>query len=375
VGSGLRLAVGLMSGTSMDGVDAALIETDGEKIVRPLEGHSRPYGAAMRAKLRRAMELALAMPAPAADAEIDRIALDLTVAHDEAVEALLEKAGVAPDDVDVIGFHGQTVAHRPDRRWTWQIGDGALLARLSGVLVVDDFRSADVAAGGQGAPLVPVYHQALVEPLREVPGLGCRQAVAVLNLGGVGNLTWFGTRDDDMLAFDCGPGNALIDDWVRAEAGLSHDEGGALAGRGRVHEERLAAMCDLPWFDAPPPKSLDRNDFSIEAVRGLSLEDGAATLAAFTAETVRIGLRHAPEPTARLLVTGGGRRNASIMTMLRQRLNMAVDPVEAVGWDGDMLEAQAFAYLAVRVLDGKPTSFPTTTGVPAPMSGGRINRP
>jgi len=374
-GNGLRLAIGLMSGTSMDGVDAALIETDGDKLVRPLEHHAQPYDEAMRARLRSAMALALAMDAPVAHDEIDRIALDLTVAHDEAVEALLEKAGVSPDDIDVIGFHGQTVAHRPDRGWTWQIGDGALLARLSGVRVVDDFRSADVAAGGQGAPLVPVFHQALVEPLRELSGLGCRQAVAVLNLGGVGNLTWFGSADDDMLAFDTGPGNALIDDWVRAEAGLSHDEGGALALGGRVHEERLAAMCDLPWFDAPPPKSLDRNDFSIEAIRGLGLADGAATLAAFTAETVRIALRHAPEPTSRLIVAGGGRHNAALMQMLRQRLNMPVEPAEAAGWDGDMLEAQAFAYLAVRVLDGKPTSFPTTTGAPQPISGGRVHHP
>ncbi len=375
MGSGLRLAVGLMSGTSMDGVDAALIETDGDKIVRPIEVHSQPYDEPMRAKLRRAMEIALAMPAPAPHEEIDRIALDLTVVHDEAVEALLAKAGNAPEEIDVIGLHGQTIAHRPDRRWTWQIGDGALLARLSGVAVVNDFRSADVAKGGQGAPLVPVFHQALVEPLREVPGLGCRQAVAVLNLGGVGNITWFGTADDDMLAFDTGPGNALIDDWVRERGGLSHDAGGALAARGRVHEERLAAMCDLPWFDLAPPKSLDRHDFSIEAVRGLSLEDGAATLAAFTAETVRIALRHAPEPTARLLVTGGGRHNRTMMRMLQQRLNMPVGPVEAVGWDGDMLEAQAFAYLAVRVLDGRPTSFPTTTGVPEPTVGGRVSLP
>jgi len=369
------LAVGLMSGTSMDGVDAALIETDGERVVRPLEVHSRPYDEAMRAKLRRAMEIALAMPAPAPHEEIDRVALDLTVAHDEAVEALLAKAGLDRDEVDVIGFHGQTVAHRPDRRWTWQIGDGQLLARLSGAAVVDDFRSADVAAGGHGAPLVPVFHRALIEPLRELPGLGCRQAVAVLNLGGVGNLTWFGTADDDMLAFDTGPGNALVDDWVREHAGLSHDAGGGLAARGRVHDERLAAMCDLPWFDLAPPKSLDRNDFSIDAVRGLSLEDGAATLAAFTAETVRIGLGHAPEPTARLLVAGGGRHNKTMMRMLQQRLNLPVEPVEAVGWDGDMLEAQAFAYLAVRVLDGKPTSFPTTTGVPQPIVGGRVNLP
>lgn len=374
-GSAVRLAIGLMSGTSMDGIDAALIETDGDKLVRPLEHHSRPYDEAMRAKLRRAMELALAMETPATHAEIERIALDLTVAHDEAVEALLEKAGVAPDEVDVIGFHGQTIAHRPDRRWTWQIGDGALLARLSGATVVDDFRSADVAAGGHGAPLVPVFHQALVEPLRELTGLGCRQAVAVLNLGGVGNITWFGAADDDILAFDTGPGNALIDDWVREVAGLSHDEGGRLALGGTVHEDRLAAMCDQAWFSVPPPKSLDRNDFSIDAVRGLTLADGAATLAAFTAEAVRIALRHAPEPTSRLIVAGGGRHNAALMTMLRQRLNMPVEPAEAAGWDGDMVEAQAFAYLAVRVLDGKPTSFPTTTGAPQPITGGRVHRP
>jgi anhydro-N-acetylmuramic acid kinase len=371
----LRLAIGLMSGTSMDGVDAALIETDGERIVRPLDFVFTPYTDAMRASLRRAMELALAMERPAPHPEIDRIALDLTVAHDEAVERLFEQAGVGPDDVAAIGFHGQTVAHRPDRRWTWQIGDGALLAKLTGATVVNDFRSADVAAGGQGAPLVPVYHQALVEPLREVPGLGCRQAVGVLNLGGVGNLTWFGARDDDVLAFDTGPGNALIDDWVRENGGGAFDEGGRLGTSGSVHEDVLTSMLDLPWFDLPPPKSLDRNDFSPQPARGLSLADGAATLAAFTAETVRIALRHTPEPPARLLVAGGGRHNAAIMEMLRRRLNLAVDPVEAVGWNGDGLEAEAFAYLAIRSLDGKPISFPGTTGVPEPLTGGVTWRP
>jgi anhydro-N-acetylmuramic acid kinase len=375
VGSALRLAIGLMSGTSMDGVDAALIETDGEGLVRPIEVASRPYDEAMRATLRRAMEIALSLEAPQPNPEIDKAALDLTVAHDEAIELLLSRAGVAPEEVDLVGFHGQTVAHRPDRGWTWQIGDGGLLAKLSGIAVVDDFRSADVAAGGEGAPLVPVFHRALVGPLREVPGLGCRQAVAVLNLGGVGNITWFGSADDDMLAFDTGPGNALIDDWVRARTGLSHDEGGRLAASGRVDEDRLASMIALPWFDAKPPKSLDRNAFSLAAVDGLNVEDGAATLAAFTAETVRIALRHAAEPTARLLVTGGGRHNATMMRMLATRLNMPVEPVEAVGWDGDMLEAQAFAYLAVRVVDGKPTSFPATTGVPQPTCGGRVHRP
>ena len=364
-----RLAIGLMSGTSMDGVDAALIETDGEGVARPLDFLFQPYDEAMRAKLRRAIELALAMEVPAPHREIDTIALDLTVAHDEAVAALLEQAGVGPDDVELIGFHGQTIAHRPDRGWTWQIGDGDLLAKLSGIAVVSDFRSADVAAGGQGAPLVPLYHRALVGELRAgVP-------VAVLNLGGVGNLTWFGSGADDILAFDTGPANALIDDWVRAHGAGDRDDAGAIAATGEVNQRVLATMCDLPWFNLPPPKSLDRHDFSVEPVRQLSLADGAATLTAFTAETVRIGLGHAPEPTARLLVTGGGRHNKTLMRMLADRLNMPVEPVEAVGWNGDGLEAEAFAYLAVRVAERLPTSLPGSTGVRVPTSGGRLHRP
>ena len=364
-----RLAIGLMSGTSMDGIDAALIESDGEGVARPLDFLFRPYDEVMRAKLRRAIELALAMDAPTPHPEIDATALDLTVAHDEAVAALLEQVGVGPDDIELIGFHGQTIAHRPDRGWTWQIGDGDLLAKLSGIAVVGDFRSADVAAGGQGAPLVPLYHRALVGELR---GGG---PVGVLNLGGVGNLTWFGSGDDNILAFDTGPANALIDDWVRAHGVGDRDEGGALAASGAVHQDVLCAMCDLPWFDLAPPKSLDRHDFSIEPVRGLSLSDGAATLTAFTAETVRIGLGHAPEATTRLLVTGGGRHNATLMRMLADRLNMPVEPVEAVGWNGDGLEAEAFAYLAVRAAEGLPTSVPGTTGVSVPTSGGRLSRP
>ena len=364
-----RLAIGLMSGTSMDGIDAALIETDGDGVARPLDFLFQPYDETMRAKLRRAIELALAMDAPAFHSEIEAISLDLTVAHDDAVSALLEQAGVGPDDIELIGFHGQTIAHRPDRGWTWQIGDGDLLAKLSGIAVVNDFRSADVAAGGQGAPLVPLYHRALIGELR---GGG---PVGVLNLGGVGNLTWFGSGDDDILAFDTGPANALIDDWVRAHGAGDRDEGGALAASGEVHRDVLTAMCDLPWFDLAPPKSLDRHDFTTQPTRGLSLADGAATLTAFTAETVRIALGHAAEPTMRLLVTGGGRHNATLMWMLRERLNMPVEPVESVGWNGDGLEAEAFAYLAVRVAERLPTSLPGTTGVRAPTSGGRLHRP
>lgn len=361
MGSTLRRAVGLMSGTSMDGIDAALIETDGDRHVRPLRFLSVPYDDAMRARLRAAMSAALACQAPGPHPDIDAVARDLTLAHAGAVRDLLDS-----EHVDVIGFHGQTVAHRPERGWTWQIGDGALLAESCRATVVCDFRSADVAAGGQGAPLAPVYHRALASDL---PG-----PIAILNLGGVGNLTWIG-KDGAMLAFDTGPANALIDDWMLEHLGRACDLDGAAAAAGRVADEALAAMLDRSWFDLKPPKSLDRHDFSLDPVRGLSLEDGAATLTAFTAETVRVGLRHVPIPPVRLLVTGGGRHNPTLMRLLGQRTGLPVAPVEAAGWDGDAIEAQAFAYMAVRVLDHRPTSFPGTTGVPQSTGGGRMFRP
>lgn len=353
-----------MSGTSMDGIDAALIETDGEDVVRARDFLSVPYDAAMRDRLRGAMAAALVLKAPQPHDGIDDVARRLTVAHAEAVQALLQRNDLTGAALDVIGFHGQTVAHRPEAGWTWQIGDGALLAQLCGARVVNDFRSADVAAGGQGAPFAPAYHRALAA--------GLDKPVAVLNLGGVGNITWIGTGGT-MLAFDTGPGNALIDDWMEKRVGRRCDEGGATAAAGEVHDGVLAAMLDLTWFDVPPPKSLDRHDFSLNAVRGLGLADGAATLTAFTAETVRLAMEHVPTPPLRLLVTGGGRHNATLMRMLGERVGVRVDPVEAVGWRGDALEAEAFAYLAVRSLRRLPLSYPGTTGVPQPMSGGRVH--
>ena len=357
------LAIGLMSGTSMDGIDAALIETDGDRQVRRIAFGGTPYSEVTRERLRAACAAALAMERPGPHPAIDAAARELTLAHAAAVSMLLDQAGVEAADVEVIGFHGQTVAHRPDRGWTWQIGDGGLLAQLTGVRVVSDFRSADVAAGGQGAPLAPGYHRALAA--------GLERPLGVLNLGGVGNITWLG--DDDWLSFDTGPANALIDDWVRAEAGLSHDAGGELAGRGTVHPDVLDSLSDNPWFDLAPPKSLDRGDFSSQPARGLDLADGAATLTAFTAETVALALAHVPQAPLRLLVTGGGRHNATLMRMLAERTGMPAEPVEAVGWEGDALEAEAFAWLAVRVLNGWPTSWPETTGVPVPTCGGVVN--
>lgn len=357
--SRLYRAAGLMSGTSMDGIDAALIETDGEERIRPLKFVSKAYGSEMRSRLRKAIGLAAGMETPAANAQIEALSRDLTMLHAEAIGAL-------GTDIEIIGLHGHTLAHRPQRRWTWQIGDGALLASLTRTEVVDDFRSADVEAGGEGAPLLPAYHRALLKD-RDRPA-------AILNLGGVGNMTWVG-KQDRLLAFDTGPGNALLDDWVRSETGRDFDEDGALAQRGTVHGEVLDTMLANAWFERPPPKSLDRQDFGLGAVRGLSVEDGAATLTAFTAESVRLGLEHLPSVPERLLVSGGGRHNPVLMTMIAERTGLPADPVEVAGWRGDAMEAEGFAWFAVRRLRKLPVSFPETTGVPAPMIGGRLHLP
>lgn len=362
------IAVGLMSGTSADGIDAALIETDGEGQVRALGAIDLPYTDETRARIRAATRAALQLEQPQPHGVIDAVAEELTLLHAEAVEMLLAKADVPRDSVGVIGFHGQTVAHRPDQGWTWQIGDGALLTSKTGIPVVHDFRSADVAAGGQGAPLIPVYHRALVQ------AAGLPLPVAILNLGGVGNVTWIGEGESDMLAFDTGPGNALIDDWMLAHTGVAMDKDGALAAGGRVHVDILSRMCDRPWFDLAPPKSLDRHDFSTEPCAGLSAADGAATLTAFTAETVRLALRHMPMPPVQWFVTGGGRRNPTLMRMLAERLG-DVRSVDELGWRGDAMEAEGFAYMAVRSLRGLPISFPGTTGVSTPLAGGVLCMP
>jgi anhydro-N-acetylmuramic acid kinase len=356
----LTTAIGLMSGTSMDGIDAALIDTDGEGVVIPRGFMTIPYEPDFVARLRDAAAHALELHRPGPDALIDAVAAELTGLHAIAVHRLLAATQVSLDDVALIGFHGHTVAHRPDRKWTWQIGDGALLKAATRLPVVYDFRSADVAAGGQGAPLAPGYHRARSE------GLG--RPLGVLNLGGVGNLTWF--SDHQWGSFDTGPGNALIDDWIARHSGQRYDKNGEIAATGSVQDSVLTAMLDLPWFDLAPPKSLDRADFTGQAARGLSLADGAATLTAFTAETVRLALGHIP-PLARLLVTGGGRHNPTLMREIEARTGVPTQSVEAVGWNGDALEAEAFAWLAVRSVAGKPISWPETTGVPVAMTGGR----
>ncbi len=360
------LAIGLMSGTSLDGIDAALIDTDGEGEVRPLAFRGEPYSDAAREQLAAATALALTFDRPRASPDIVAAGELIDRTHAFAVHKLLRDAGVAAADVAVIGYHGQTVAHRPDRGWTWQIGDGAVLARATGIAVVSDMRSADVAAGGQGAPLLPVYHAALTA--------GLERPVAVLNLGGVGNVTFVGA-DGALVAFDTGPANGLIDSWVEAETGARYDADGALAASGHVDEAVLTAMLDHPYFAALPPKSLDRNDFTIQPARGLSAADGAATLTAFTAATVAEALDQLPARPKRLIVAGGGRHNPTLLRMIGERTGIAPEASDTLGWDGDAMEAEGFAYMAVRTLKGLPISFPGTTGVPHPLPGGRVDRP
>ncbi len=340
-------AIGLMSGTSLDGVDAALIETDGEYVAATGPALTIPYTPELRALLRGLIEAGEA----AAPALVAEATTKVTIAHAHAVAALGEPAAL-------IGFHGQTILHAPARRRTWQIGDPALLARLTGTPVACDFRLADVAAGGQGAPLVPVFHAALAQALP--------RPLLVVNIGGVANVTWIGPGGT-LLACDAGPGNALLDDWMMARTGTPMDTDGRTAAAGTPDEAVLARLLANPFFAAPPPKSLDRQHFAraLDAMEGLSTADGAATLAAFTARAI-VALR-LPDPPARVLVTGGGRHNLAIMAALP-----GAEPVEAVGWDGDALEAQCFGFLAVRVLRGLPLSFPGTTGVAKATPGGRV---
>lgn len=351
----MTLAIGLMSGTSIDGIDVAAIETDGQAVVVPHGAMTIPYDAALRQRIRSVL---------GGNGQLVEAEFELTAAHAKAVDVLIRTYGLR--DASLIGFHGHTVLHRPWERRTWQIGDGALLARLTGLDVVNDFRSADVASGGQGAPFVPLFHQALAA--------GLERPLAIVNIGGVANVTWLGGGEDEILAFDTGPGNALLDDWAASHTGRPVDENGALARSGKVDEAHVARFLAHPFFATQPPKSLDRDDFARFVPEGLSPADGAATLAAMTVVGVAVARRHFPSRAVRWLVTGGGRRNPMLMAMLAAQLDAPVAAVEHAGWDGDALEAQAFAYLAVRSVKGLPLSLPQTTGVAAPMTGGRLHR-
>jgi anhydro-N-acetylmuramic acid kinase len=366
------LAIGLMSGTSQDGVDVALIETDGEAITRFGQTAYRPYGTDERALLRSATAAAAnvtertARPGLIAAAE-----QQVTAAHAEAVATFLAANGIAANEVTVIGFHGQTLLHRPERGLTMQIGDGSLLAARLGIPVVYDFRAADMAAGGQGSPLAPVFHRALVRRLDVAP------PVAVLNIGGVANVTFI--DGEDLSACDTGPGNALLDDFLRLRTGRLLDTDGRAAAAGVVDEVAIARILTHPFFGKPPPKSLDRNDcrgWVGATLDNCSVEDGAATLTALTAAAVARIVPLLPRAPKTWIVAGGGARNPTLMRMLAQRLAPArVETGHEAGWSVDSLEAQAFAFLAVRSLRGLPITLPGTTGAPRPLTGGVLARP
>jgi anhydro-N-acetylmuramic acid kinase len=373
--SGARVAIGLMSGTSMDGVDVASIESDGKRALGFGRTLFRPYGDGEKAAIRRAVEVARTATDRAARPDALRVAEGIvTAAHADAVLTFLFDAGLRPDDVAVLGFHGQTVFHAPARRLTIQLGDGLALSRATGIPVVYDFRAADVAHGGEGAPLVPIWHAALAA------NLDARRPVAVLNLGGVANLTWIGCAAGeepgagDLVAFDCGPGNGPIDEWCLAKTGRPIDRDGRFAAAGTVDEQVVETLLANPFFDLSAPKSLDRAAFGSAAVSHLKLEDGAATLTAFTAAAVARGLEIVPEKPSRLIVAGGGAHNPTLLEMIAARTGVPVTRADEIGWSVDFLEAQAFAHLAVRHLDGLPLSFPGTTGVPHPMQGGVLAR-
>ena len=341
----MQTAVGVVSGTSMDGIDVALIRSDGEVRVGAGLGATFSYPESLADALR-------AVTASASEAEKSQVELErqVTDAHVAAVEAFLEKFAVARQSVALVGLHGQTILHRPYAGLTRQLCDGARAAAALKIDVVCDFRSADVAAGGEGAPLAPVYHAAI--------SAGLERPLMVLNWGGVGNVTWLGSKGE-IVAFDTGPANAMLDDFLIRRRGIAFDADGALARTGRIDASALDIMMRDPYFDRPPPKSLDRNHFAALAagIEGLSDADGAATLGAFTVEATAAALRQIPAAPARWLVGGGGRRNTFLMRRLAERLGVAVEPVEAIGFDGDALEAQCFAYLALRSRQGAPCPF------------------
>ncbi len=372
----LLTAIGLMSGTSMDGIDIAMIRTDGEQHVERLASEFYPFSPAFSGTLNQclieAKSIASRSDRPGILAKAER---QLDHLHEDKLLIFMAERGLDRENVDVIGYHGQTVLHRPEKALTVQLGDGSHLANATGIPVVFDMRANDMVHGGQGAPLVPAYHAALAHSLSE-PFFD-RFPVAFVNIGGIANITWI-APDHDPVAFDTGPGNALIDQWVQMNAGIPYDDGGRISSEGHAFREIVDAYLSDPFFEKPAPKSLDRFDFGLDAVAGLELSDGARTLAAVTAESIYAACEHLPDKPKLWILCGGGRKNASIVTDLSTLVEQdgaKVIPAEEAGLNGDSMEAEAWAYLTVRSLKGLPLTWPTTTGCSKPVTGGVIVRP
>lgn len=362
-----------MTGTSLDACDMAILETDGEAITAFGPAGERKLTEATRDIALAATEAALKWERGEPEPEIfAEAALAVAKEHFEAAEEFLAANALAWSDIDLMGMHGQTVLHeRPQEGRvgrTVQLGDAQWLADAGGVPVAYDFRTADVAAGGEGAPLAPIYH------LARAKAAGLAAPLAILNVGGVANVT-FWSGGEEIAAFDTGPGNGMIDLLMQSRGAGRYDEGGKYASVGQVDEAVLRALLGHPYFQAPPPKSLDRYDFPMEPLERLRLEDAAATLVAFTAEAVKLAFDMMGGSPTELIVCGGGRHNPVLMQAFAERLAVPVTKAEDHGWRGDSIEAEAFAFLAARMARGLPISFPKTTGVAAPMTGGRIARP
>lgn len=357
-------AIGLMSGTSMDGVDAALLRTDGVKVLEHGPVASLIYSDDNREVLEAAIATATHWQGGPEPQAVYRAAALVSDTHARLVDRLLDTAGLDPHDIDFLGLHGQTILHQPQKHRSVQIGDAQALADLTGVDVIADFRLKDMSEGGDGAPLTPLYHQALLR------SANLDGPVAVVNIGGVANVTYI--DGDDILAFDTGPGNGLIDEWISENTSNRFDDDGRIASLGTVDRYALQTMLENPWFRNKPPKSLDRYDFSGEFVARLGTEDGAATLTAFSAAAIGGCIEHLPKHPRVWVICGGGRHNTCLMKWLKIYLETRVCKAEEVGWRGDALEAEAFAFLAVRSFLGLPLSLPSTTGVKAACSGGRL---
>ena len=370
-------AIGLMSGTSMDGIDCALIRSDGENLVERAGFAEFAYEAVFRRRIEAALGEARSLDgADARNETLAALEAEITRRHGAAVAAFLAREGLSPDEIDLIGFHGQTVLHRPEAGFTVQLGDGAKLAETTGIATVFDLRRNDMAHGGQGAPLVPVYHRALAQNLPHK--VNPQFPVCFVNIGGISNITWV-DAEGAMAAFDSGPGNALIDQWVEAKAGIAFDQGGAIASEGGIIAPIARRYLSAPYFNRKVPKSLDRADFAPLDPGEAELADGARTLAHVSAAAILKACDHLPEPPRLWIVCGGGRKNAAIMadlkTLAREKNGGAVIACDEAGFDGDAMEAEAWAYLAIRSRKGLPISFPATTGCSRPVSGGRLALP
>lgn len=347
-------AIGLMSGTSGDGIDVAYIESNGSIISCLGNWGSYPYSDDFRKQLK---------VVNASSANYQEIENRLTLLHYHAVQDFLNANSLNANEVDLVGFHGHTIYHNPTKSISIQIGNGKHLAELLNITVFHDFRTNDILHGGQGAPLTPIFHSKLAEKFEK--------PVVVLNLGGVANVTWIGEGNEDLLAFDTGPGNAMLDDWIFQHDAGAYDVDGNIAASGSANQNVLKELLNHSYFERDPPKSLDRNEFSLRLLKNCSLEEGAATLSAFSVETVKLSQTYFPRPVKSWIVCGGGRHNDYILSELRERLEQPVLTAEDIEWQGDAIEAQAFAYLAIRSRFGLPISFPNTTGVKIPLTGGK----